>query len=111
MATIRRGTSFFPTGSASTKPGPMRGVITNSPSGLFWSDASLARNLLYDTPAEAVSPVSALIFARIRSAIAVAEAIPARFSVTSRYASSSDSGSISGVYSAKIARMRRDSAL
>ena len=47
-----------PTGSVSTNAGPMRGVMTNSPSGLRWSDASLASNLLYDTPAEAVSPVS-----------------------------------------------------
>ena len=31
---------------ASTKAGPILGVMTNSPSGLRWSEASLARNLL-----------------------------------------------------------------
>lgn len=41
-------------------------------------------------------------------AIAVAEAF--RFSVTSRKASSSESGSITGVYSAKIARIWCDTA-
>ena len=30
----------------STKPGPIAGVMTNNPSGLRWSEASLARNLL-----------------------------------------------------------------
>ena len=36
----------LPTGKASTKAGPILGVMTNSPSGLRWSEASLARNLL-----------------------------------------------------------------
>jgi hypothetical protein len=45
-------------GRSSTKFDPMLGVMTNSPSGLRWSDASLAKNLLSDTPADAVSSVS-----------------------------------------------------
>lgn len=34
------------TGSLATKAAPSPGRITQSPSGLFWSLASLARNLL-----------------------------------------------------------------
>jgi hypothetical protein len=66
---------------------------------------------LYETPAEAVSSVSARILARISSAICVAERRPFRFSVTSRYASSSDNGSMIGVYSAKISRICSEIAL
>ena len=36
----------LPTGSVSMNPGPILGAMTNSPSGLRWSEASLARNLL-----------------------------------------------------------------
>ena len=57
------------------KPAPILGVMTNKPSGLRWLEAILARNLLYETPADAVSPVSARIRARISSAISVAEAM------------------------------------
>ena len=49
-------------------------------------------------PADAVRPVSSRMRARISAAVAVALAMPRRFSVTSRYASSSDSGSMSDVY-------------
>jgi len=52
---------------------------------------------LYDTPAEAVRPVSARMRALISSAIAVAEPRSSSGVVTSRYASSSDSGWISAV--------------
>jgi hypothetical protein len=44
----------------------------------------LARNLLYETPADAVSPVPARMRARISSAMAVATPIPFKSSVTSR---------------------------
>ena len=37
--------------------------------------------------------------------------MPLRFSVTSRYASSSDKGSMIGVYAAKISRICRETAL
>jgi len=48
--------------------------------------------------------------ALISAAIRVAVGMPHRFSVTSRYASLSDSGSTSGVYSSKISRICRDTA-
>ena len=66
------------------KGGPIAGVMTNRPLGLRWSEASFARNLLYDTPADAVSWVSAQIRSLICSAIFVAEVTPWRFFVTSR---------------------------
>ena len=44
-------------GNPATYAVPSPGRITHSPSGLFSSLASLARNLLYETPALAVSPV------------------------------------------------------
>src|SRR5262249_26002588 len=69
---------------ASTKFGPIAGVMTKRPSALQWSEANLARNLLYETPADAVSWVSARIFALICSAISVADAMSCRFSVISR---------------------------
>src|ERR1041385_2302608 len=57
---------------------------------------------------DAVSSVSAWILARISCAIHVAEAIPLRFSVTSRYASSSDNGSIRGVFGKDVPDLKRD---
>jgi hypothetical protein len=57
-----------------------------------------------------VSSVSARILALISSAICVAELMPLGFSVTSRYASSSDNGSMIGVYAANIARICREIA-
>jgi len=35
-----------PTGSVATNASPISGVMTHWPLGLFWSEASLARNLL-----------------------------------------------------------------
>ena len=60
------------------------GRITVSPSGLCRSEATLARNLLNDTPAEAVSPVAALISSLIARAISVADGGPRLGAVTSR---------------------------
>ena len=74
----------FVTGSAATNASPSPGWIANWPSGLFCSEASLARNLLYDTPAEAVSPVTSRMRARIARAVAQAVGSPARLAVTSR---------------------------
>ncbi|MPN22654.1 hypothetical protein SDC9_170037 [bioreactor metagenome] len=54
------------------------------PSGLFQSEAILAKNLLGATPAEAVKPVILKISSRIRIATSVALGIFCRFSVTSR---------------------------
>lgn len=47
-------------------------------------DGLAARSLLYEMPAEALSPVTCLILARISRAISVAISMPFRFSVTSR---------------------------
>ena len=71
--------------------------MTVSPSGLSQSDAILARNLLGATPADTVRPVSSRIHRLSRLATVVASGSPQLFSVTSRYASSSESGSTSGV--------------
>ena len=61
-----------PTGSGVRKSNACCGRITNCPSGLFQSDAILARNLFGAMPADAVSCVSSRICARMISAIAVA---------------------------------------
>src|SRR5260370_1702399 len=74
----------LPTGNASTNAAPIAGVTTNWPLGLRWSEASLARNLLYEIPADAVRPVSSKMRARISAAVADAVGMPRRFSVTSR---------------------------
>src|SRR5256885_15406016 len=71
--------------------------MTKQPSGFFQSDAILARNLFGATPADAVRFVSVRISRRIVSAVSVAVGMPVSSCVTSKYASSSDSGSTSGV--------------
>ena len=58
--------------------------MTNRPSGLFQSEAILARNLLGATPAEAVSPVSWRIWWRMTCATSVADGSPPLLTVTSR---------------------------
>jgi hypothetical protein len=63
------------------------------------------------TPAEAVRPVSARIRSFNRRATGVASVSPHALTVTSRYASSSDSGSTSGVTSRKIENTVVDAAL
>src|SRR5690606_41687589 len=73
-----------PTGRGARNATTFRGGTTDRPSGLFWSEAILATNLLGATPAEAVSPVSARMSARIDSAIPVAEPNPLSGSLTSR---------------------------
>ena len=60
------------------------GRITVRPSGLSMAEATLARNLLNDTPAEAVSPVCARISRLIARAIPVALRGPRCGRVTSR---------------------------
>jgi hypothetical protein len=47
--------------------------------GLQWSEASLARNLLYEMPADAVRPVSSKMRVRISAAVADAVGMPRRF--------------------------------
>jgi hypothetical protein len=68
------------------------------------AEAIFARNLLGATPADAVRPVPSLIAALIFFATVIPSGSPHRFSVTSRYASSSDKPSTRGVTSRKIAK-------
>ncbi|CFW89275.1 Uncharacterised protein [Bordetella pertussis] len=72
------------TGKGCRKSSTREGLITNRPSGLFQSEAILARNLLGATPAEAVRPVSSRIWRRMICATSVAEARPSLLHVTSR---------------------------
>ena len=72
------------TGSASTKDGPLLGVMTAWPFGLLRSLAIFARNLQYEMPAEALRPVTSLMRARMMVAISLAISMPCLFSDTSR---------------------------
>ena len=74
-----------------------------SPSGFFQPDAIFARNLFGATPADAVRDVADRISSFRRRATFIASGSFQTFSVTSRYASSSDIGSTSGVIDRKIA--------
>ena len=60
------------------KSGPIAGVMTNCPFGLRWLDASLARGLLWEIPADAVRPVSLRMRARISFAVADAASAETR---------------------------------
>ncbi len=80
------------------------GAITVRPSGFFQPEAILARNLFGATPAEAVRRVSSRMRSFRRRATVTPSGSPHAFSVTSRYASSSESGSTSGVTLRKIAK-------
>ena len=68
------------------------------PFGLLKSLAILATNLLIEIPADEVKPVFSKISSRISLAVFEAEKIPFLFSVTSKYASSSDKVSTKSVY-------------
>ena len=98
------------TGSFCRKPSTRSGAITVRPSGFCQPDAILARNLFGATPADAVSRTSSRMRCFSRFATGVASGSPHRFSVTSRYASSSDSGSTSGVHERKTANTCADTA-
>ena len=75
---------MHPTGSGVRKSCTWCGRMTNSPSGLFQSDAIFARNLLGATPADAVNASSSRICARMVCATSVALARPSLLMVTSR---------------------------
>ena len=87
------------------------GRITRKPSGLSMSLASLAMNLELATPTDATSPVSRRMSRLIARPISAGS--PPEYSqpVTSRKASSSESGSTSGVYERKIDMILRLSAV
>ena len=74
------------------------------------SEATLAMNLLTETPAETVICSSSRMRCRIALAIRVAVRSPSDISLTSRYASSKESGSMISVKSEKIARIAFDAS-
>ena len=71
--------------------------MTVRPSGFFQPEAIFARNLFGATPAETVRAVVSFTCALRRRATSMPSGSPHAFSVTSRYASSRESGSTSGV--------------
>ncbi|MNN87787.1 hypothetical protein D3C81_2053890 [compost metagenome] len=75
---------ILPSGRVFKKAGTSSGVMTYCPSGLFRSEAILARNLTGAIPAEAVKFNSLKMVWRISCAISVAEPWQCRLSVTSR---------------------------
>ena len=79
---------------------------SNCPFGFRQSDAILANSLFPAIPAEAVRPVSSSISLRISHATAAPDEAMA---LTSRYASSNESGSISSENLRKIPRTLADS--
>lgn len=83
-----------PTGSGNKRESTSAGWMTNRPFGFFQSDAILARNLFGATPAEAVRLRSARICWRMTRATSVAAGSLVLFADTSRYASSSERGSM-----------------
>ena len=85
--------------------------ITEKPRGLSKSDATLARNLLCDRPIDPVSPSSSCIRLVSRASITAGGAPCSRWVPDrSMNASSSDSGSTTGVSSSIIARIAFDAA-
>ncbi len=88
---------IFETGNGASISTLFASVMTVSPSGLFKSDASLAKNLLGATPTEAVSPVWAWISALMLFAIVRASPNFLVAPVTSRNASSTETGCTNGV--------------
>jgi hypothetical protein len=84
------------------------GGTTTNPSGFSMSDATLATLLLLATPADSVSDVSRFTSALRSAAISRGDAPSLTHPLTSRYASSSESGSTSGVSARKIVITRRD---
>ncbi len=84
--------------------------MTTKPSGFSSSLASFARNLFGAMPTEATSPTSARIRALMARPITAAGPNSRWQPVTSRNASSIESGSISGVKAAKTAKTCSDTS-
>jgi hypothetical protein len=84
--------------------------MTVNPSGFFHADAIFARNLFGATPADAVNAVAFRISDLSLRATDCPSRSPHAFSVTSRYASSSDRGSTSDVTDLKISNTAFDAA-
>ncbi len=98
------------TGSCCRNASTRSGATTVRPSGFFQPEATLARNLLGATPADAVRRVVSRMASLIRCATTIPSVSPQAFSVTSRYASSSESGSTSGVTDRKISNTDADTS-
>ena len=95
------------TGRGARNAASSPGQTTVRPSGLSWSLAILATDLLAESPAEHVMPSSATR-ARMRRATATGCSVEKRPGVTSRKASSIETGCTRGLSSAKMARTAAD---
>ena len=92
----------FPIGKFLIKSFEFSSIITVIPSGFLKSDAIFAKNLLKETPAEAVRPTSLNILSFISRAIKVADPLHLLLLLTSTKASSKDKGSTRLEYSFNI---------
>ena len=90
-------------GSGARKARSSPGATTVSPSGLSRSEATLATDFVAATPQDTVRPVSRRTAARSQRAITAGSVPASTRCVTSRNASSSESGSTSGVTRRKMA--------
>ena len=103
---------IFETGSGSSTSRCSSGRITRKPSGLSRSRGELGEELRAGaTPTEATRPSSRRMSRLIARPISTASPKSRSQPATSRKASSSESGSTSGVYERKSAMMRRLSAM
>ena len=96
------------TGRGARKSASPPGATTTRPSGFSRSDATLAMNLFEATPTEAARPIAVRIRDLMRRACSSPSPNRARVFVTSRNASSMESGSRSGVNSARMAMISRE---
>ncbi len=97
------------TGSGARKAASVPGGTTTRPSGFCMSEAILATSFEVATPTEAVSPVSSRIAALSFRPISTPDPIARALPVTSRNASSIETGSTRSVKRSKTAMIRSDS--
>ena len=96
------------TGKGARNTASVPGPTTTRPSGFWRSEATLAMNLFEATPTDATSPTSARMRDLMRRACAWPSPRSARLCVTSRNASSIDTGSSSGVNSVRTVMIWRE---
>ena len=94
------------TGSGARNAAPPPGGTATWPFGFARSDAILAVSFASAMPADAGSPSSLAMRPRIRAAMSAGEPNSCSDAVTSRNASSSDSGSTSGVTEHRMSNTR-----
>ncbi len=94
------------TGRGARKAAPPSGGTSSWPSGFAESEAIFATSLQAAMPADAGRPSSSAIRRRSRAAISAAEPSSLREAVTSRNASSSESGSQRGVALSRMSNTR-----